>query len=72
MKYGKPLEQNGFRDFEWNAMLYVFDEHKYFKYFVHQGAVDKRFTRGENHGRISAYGGGKMQLKFHMVTIEDL
>ncbi|MBM6888000.1 ParB N-terminal domain-containing protein, partial [Pseudoflavonifractor phocaeensis] len=36
------------------------------------GAVDKRFTRGENHGKISAYGGGKMQLKFHMVTIEDL
>ena len=38
----------------------------------HFGAVDKRFTRGENHGKISAYGGGKMQLKFHMVTIEDL
>lgn len=41
-------------------------------YAVHDGAVDKRSTREQNYGKIRAYGGGKMQLKLHMVTIEDL
>lgn len=36
------------------------------------GAVDKRSTRGEKYGKIRTYGGGEMQLKLHMVTIEDL
>ena len=38
----------------------------------HNGSVDKVPTPGQNYGKIEIYGGGDMQLKIHMVTIEDL